>query len=517
MKKQFSWYRYLFTALMIFILASCTTGGGKQTLQTPNSGSQSPSSKAVSTTASSANGDDATHGKDVEPNYSVVFPQEAVNRIDITLSTEAWADLQTEMTEQFGERGAKKQDAGRPAQMPGGQEPPKAPGNFQPGNPPGDGNMGKMDFGDTSYVSSTVTFKGDTWKNVGFRYSGNSTLQNSWQRGTNKISFRLDFDEFEDEDPSVTDQRFYGFKQLSFKSNAMDDSYLREKVVGDIFREAGVVSAKTTFYEVYVDYGEGSKYIGLYTVVEVVDDTVIQTQFTEDDGNVYKPEGSGAGFVKGTFDQDSFEKQTNKDKADWSDIQAVFSALHSDLRTSDPAAWRAGLEAVFDVDSFIRWLAVDTIIQNWDTYGAMAHNYYLYTNPANGRVTWIPWDNNMALSAKSTGQGEGNRGGPGGKVREVDVTSVSDQWPLISYLMDDSTYLEKYQQYLKETIGGAFQPEKLAAAYQKYHNLIAPFVEKEVQGSTQLESIEKFNQSVDSLIQHANERYKTVGEYLKAK
>ena len=49
--------------------------------------------------------DEASHGKDAEPNYEVVFPQDAVNRIDITLSAEAWAGLQAEMTEQFGEQG----------------------------------------------------------------------------------------------------------------------------------------------------------------------------------------------------------------------------------------------------------------------------------------------------------------------------------------------------------------------------------------------------------------------------
>ncbi len=126
----------------------------------------------------------------------------------------------------------------------------------------------------------------------------------------------------------------------------MDTSYLREKVVADIFRDAGVVSSQTACYEVYVDYGEGSQYFGLYTAVEIVDDTVIKTQFTDDSGNVYKPEGTGAAFVQGTFKQETFEKQTNAKEADWGDIKSVFSALNSDLRTSDPAAWRAGLEKV---------------------------------------------------------------------------------------------------------------------------------------------------------------------------
>jgi len=65
-------------------------------------------------------------------------------------------------------------------------------------------------------------------------------------------------------------------------------------------------------------------YFGLYTAVEVVDDTVIGTQFADDSGNVYKPEGTGATFAEGTFDEASFDKQTNEDEADYSDILALF-------------------------------------------------------------------------------------------------------------------------------------------------------------------------------------------------
>jgi spore coat protein H len=525
---------------IVFTLPGCATIGS--VIQNSASGGSQTANNDETNGHKIVNWDEASHGNDAEPNYAVVFPQESVNRIDITLSPGAWTDLHTELTEQFGSQSTGNQGPGNPGQMPGGEnfnnrQPPQnrstpeaglpdgqqggnpvgqAPGGFQAGNRPQNGNRGGFNFGDTSYVSSTITFNNETWENVGFRYSGNSTLQTSWKNGTEKISFRLDFDEFEDEDPSITDQRFYGFKQLAFKSNAMDNSYIREKVVADIFRKAGVVSSQTAFYEVYMDFGEGPTYFGLYTVVEIVDDTVIETQFSDDQGNVYKPEGNGAAFVEGTFNEDSFEKQTNEDEADWSDIEAVFTALHSDLRTSNPAAWRAGLEAVFDVDAFIRWLAVDTIIQNWDTYGSMAHNYYLYTDPADGLVTWIPWDNNLALKAQSAKAG-GDRGGGHGAVRELDPGTVSDQWPLIRYLMDDPVYLARYQEHLEETINGAFEPEKMAATYRIYHDLIAPYVEKEVEGYTQLESIEKFNQSLDELIQHANNRYNAVIEYLSAK
>jgi hypothetical protein len=260
---------------MLILLAGCSGAGATQT-------------PAPAATSVSNSGDQslASHASDTDPNYAVVFPQDAVNRIDITLTSEAWSDLQSEMEEQFGQQGVG--NSGGPAGQPGGQGGPDVPGgqqppqgNFPQGNRPGNGDMRPMTFGETSYVSSTVTFDGETWEHVGFRYSGNSTLQTSWRSGTKKISFRLDFDEYEDDFPATKNQRFYGFKQLSFKSNAMDDSYLREKVTADIFREAGVVASQTAFYEVYVDTGEGPKYFGLYTVVEIVDDTVIKTQFAE--------------------------------------------------------------------------------------------------------------------------------------------------------------------------------------------------------------------------------------------
>ena len=49
-----------------------------------------------------------------------------------------------------------------------------------------------------------------------------------------------------------------------------DDSLIREKLGGEIFRNAGVKVARSAFYRVYVDIGDGNgaTYSGLYTMVE---------------------------------------------------------------------------------------------------------------------------------------------------------------------------------------------------------------------------------------------------------
>lgn len=365
-----------------------------------------------------------------------------------------------------------------------------------------------MDLTDENpiWVTAAIEFEGTTWEHVGIRFKGNSSLQSAWSAGNLKIPFKLDFDQFEDDYPEIDDQRFYGFKQLSLASNFSDDSYLREKVTADIFRDFGVPSVHTAFYEVYVDYGEGAVYFGLYTMVEVVEDTVIKGQFISDEGNIYKPEGTGATFAEGSFNKESFDKENNQEEDDYSDILSLFDVLHAETRLTDPEAWREGLETVFNVDVFLRWLAVNTVVQNWDTYGVMSHNYYLYTDPEDGLITWIPWDNNMALS----GSGNGMRG-----TLSLSLDEVTDRYPLIRFLLDDPIYKTQYEIYLGEVVETAFVPEEMAEIYQYYHDLIAPSVLAETEDATMLSSETAFENSVQELIDHTYVRYETVQIYLK--
>lgn len=307
---------------------------------------------------------DQTHGKIDFPEYEIVFPQQSVNRIDITIEAEDWAIMQADLETKYGGT--------------------TTPGAFSAVEP--------------VFIPCTFTFNNTDWYKVGIRYKGNSTLKTSYKNGIKKLPLKFDFDEFEDIYPEIKNQRFYGFKQLSFSNGFDDRSLIREKVTADVFRNAGVRAPQTAFYRVYIDYGEGSKYFGLYTAIEVVDDTMIEDQFTIDDGNIYKPDGQGASFAVNSFNQSHFEKRNNGE-TDWSDIQNLFSAIHSATRSSDAALWRTNLESKFYVNGFLKWLACNTLIQNWDTYGKMTHNYYLYADPANGnRFTWIPWDNNEALA-----------------------------------------------------------------------------------------------------------------------
>ena len=413
--------------------------------------------------------------------------------------------------------------------------------------PPGDMGGGEFTTENPIWVTSTVEFNGTAWTNVGIRYKGNSSLMSSWNSGTLKLPFKLDFDEFEDTHPEIDNQRFFGFQQLSFANNFSDDAMMRDALAYDIYTEAGLVAANTGFYEVFLDYGEGVTRLGMYTAVEVIDDSVVKAAFGDDDGNLYEGDGRNVSLAEGTTAaqiEESYQKENNEDEADWSDIQALYDVLHSETRTEDPESWREELEAVFDVDTFLKWLAVSAQIGHWDTYGAMSHNFYLYNNPATGQLTWITWDHNMTFSGgMGGGMGGGmpqpaanaggsdsadaddqadddatqvppaaddraNRGGPGsGRSVTLDKANVAEQWPLIRFLLDDPIYYARYVDYMAET-SELVTTERMTERVEAYAELLAPYADKESDTS--------YEDAVQRIIDYATARAEEVQTFLDA-
>lgn len=417
---------------------------------------------------------EATHGKDGEPDYAEVFDDTEVKRLDFVVTEARWQSMLDDMTETYGDFGV-----------------PAGPGLVEAEEDP-------------IFVPADVYYEGSQWYRVGIRFKGNSSLQAAWSQGNLKLSFKLDFDEFEDDYPQIDNQRFYGFKKFSLKNNFDDKSQLREKVAADVFTKAGLVMSHTAFYTLYIDHGDGPEYFGLYTLVEEVDGEVLDTQFSSDDGNLYKPDGDGASFEEGTFDEDVFDKKTNEDDEDWSDILGLFDALHAETSSSDAPTWRGDLEAVFDVPVFLKYLAVNGIIQNWDTYGRMTHNYYLYNNPDTSKLTWIPWDNNEAFQ-------EGKRGG----ALSLDFSNLeSKAWPLIELIYADDVYRAQYNAYLQEVIDGAFETTTTQALYDTYADLVEPYATTEREGYTFLRNPEDFRIAVTELKAHASDRAAAVETYL---
>lgn len=418
---------------------------------------------------------ESTHYILSSPNYDMVFDQEKVNRIDIVLSADEYEAMQDNLEDILG----------------------SSSGFTQPG--------GDQTFSDETpiYMPADFYFNGTQWYDVGVRYKGNSSLSSAYSSGIGKLPLRLKFDYFEDELPAITNQRFYGFQDLSLSSNYDDESFMREKAGSDIFREFGVPAARSAYYEIYLDYGSGPEYLGLYTLMEVVFDTMLDDVFGSSTGNCYKPEDDGAQFSSYGFSLSDFEKKTNESEGDYSDIQAMYDALHASTRTTDVETWKTNLESVFYVDGFLKYLASNNIIQNWDTYGNMSHNYFLYHDPADDLLKWIVWDNNEAFQSAG-------RSGP----LSLEMSEVGSSWPLISYIVDVPEYRAIYDAYIQEFIEGAFLPSKMDDQYSAYDALISESATSEESGYTFLYSSSSYYSAVSTIKSHCSSRTSTANSYL---
>ncbi len=419
---------------------------------------------------------DDTHSNMVSPNYEVVFKQNEVRRFDINISSDDWSAMQADLAENLSSGGG-------------------------PGGGPG-GDPGSVDF-DPIWVPCSLHSDDTEWYHVGIRFKGNSSLRSAYQSGINKLSLKLDFDEFEDDYPDIKNQRFHGFKQLNLNNNYDDASLLREKVGADLFRDFGLVSAQTAFCVVYIDYGSGPQYFGVYAIVEEVDDSVLESQFGNESGNLYKPDGDAASFAWGSYNEAEMEKKNNEDLADYADVKALYDVLNSDERTTNPSQWKTNLTSVLNVDGFLKWLAANTVMQNWDTYGVMTHNYYLYNNPDNNLLTWVPWDNNEALQS-------GKMGG----ALSLSLSEVGSNWPLISYLIAEAEYKEVYENYMRQFIDDVFIPADMIAKYTSYSEMIKDYAYAEEAGYTFLHSDSDFDVAIEALKTHVQSRNDAVNTYL---
>jgi hypothetical protein len=487
-----------------------------------------------------------------KPNYALAFPQDRVARLDITITQKNWQAMVDDMTTSVGAFGSGGMggpggvgaSASSGGTGSGGMMPPQElidacnglkagdacsatfmgmsisgkcsdlngsllcnPGGG-PGGAGGAGGGGGFTLNSANpiYVECDIKTEDRSWHHVGIRFKGNSSLSSSWSQGVWKMPLHLSFDKYEDTYPETKDQRFYGFKGLSLSNGWSDASLMRDKLGTELFVNAGIQAPATAFYRIFIDHGDGPTYFGLYTGIEFVsDNSFLDSAFGDHKGNLYKPEGTGAQWAK--WDSATLGKQNNDTMPDFSDAQALFDALHGDR--TDAAAWRAKLDAHFDTNQFLHWLALNTVAQDWDTYGQMSHNYYLYAVPSNnGKFQWIPWDHTFAF----TGAGSGFGSAP-----SLGLTEIGEQWPLIRSLLDDPEYFKTYKGYVSQVAQMEYEPVSAEKRFKAAHDLIKPYVvgaEGEIKGYTFQSSPTDFDDALAELIAHVKKRQQDVATYL---
>lgn len=217
-----------------------------------------------------------------------------------------------------------------------------------------------------TWFHADATLDGEPIADVGIRKRG---LLGS--ASTTKPGLKLKFDKYTDDD-----RTWSGLERLTFTNAQQDPTLLRTCLTYDTFRAAGLPAPRCGYAHVTVN-GED---LGAYVNVEHVDDAFLARWFGDDTGNLY--EGTLSDFRDGWTG--SFEAKN--DDADYRDLQAVADAL----KVGDDALL-AEVDAVVDLDRYLAFWAHEVLVGHWDGYAGNTNNFFVYADPADGRLRFVPW------------------------------------------------------------------------------------------------------------------------------
>ncbi|MBD2866707.1 CotH kinase family protein [Paenibacillus oceani] len=308
------------------------------------------------------------------------------------------------------------------------------------------------------YKPADIEYNGTTIRNVGIRTKGNLTLRSVANTDSDRYSWKIQFDKY------IDGQTLHGLTKINLNNNYADPTFMREYLTYELLEEMGVPTPGRSYVNVYVN----GELRGFYLAVEQINEPYLTRHFGDAYGALYKPDGEGSDLVwKG--DDISLYSGLNL-KSETSNGDVILDMLDELNNGTD-------YEKVIDVDSFLRYLAVSTILVNMDSYqGNLKHNYYLYEQ--NGVFTMLPWDFNMSFAGLTMGGMGNTQQNAGVLIDEPTMGRVAER-PMIAKLLQNETYKQTYRGYVKQIVDGYLSDSRFEARVQSLAELISPYVERD--------------------------------------
>jgi hypothetical protein len=166
--------------------------------------------------------------------------------------------------------------------------------------------------------------------------------------------------------------RFHGLKRFQLNNCAQDGTALNELVAGEMARAAGVPASRCTHALVSINGRE----LGIYVLKEGFTEEFLAAFFKKTDGNLYD-----GGFVS------DIQENMELDRGDAP--RDGLLKLVAALKEPDAAKQFDLLSAAVDVDAYLRYLALESVLCHWDGYSFNRNNYRIYENPETGRFHFI--------------------------------------------------------------------------------------------------------------------------------
>ena len=324
---------------------------------------------------------------------------------------------------------------------------------------------------------------------IGFRTRGNTSrvrIQDDFgnpQLSHFKISFHEDFN-----NPEYLvnkDRTVFDVEELDMKYNRnYDSTYVTEMYSYNLFNQMGVVAPETTLAFLSIKIGDDVYDYGVYTLIEPIDKEFLKRRYTKDgnDGNLFKalwqhygpaalqlidnPQAIGIKDESINY-RPAYDLKTNKKTYDVSDLLDFIEQIN----TLNGSEFQTYIEANFEVDQYLRLMAVGVLLGNPDDYRAMGNNYFLYHHNLTDKWVMIPYDYDHGL-------GQGWDGGPvfsnhtigadiyeWGNLNQVFLGVNEYPHPLSDKILQIESYQLLYESYLEQLI----DPEENLFSFEAFY------------------------------------------------
>jgi spore coat protein CotH len=299
----------------------------------------------------------------------------------------------------------------------------------------------------------------DTIEPVGFRLRGNTS------RHSQKKSFKVSFNRF------TSGGKYYGVEKLNLNGEHNDPSVIRSKICWDIFRKMDIPASRSNHVQVYIN----GNYYGLYINVEHIDEEYIKTRFAYNDGNLYKclyPAdlnylGEDPDLYKlAPYGDRTYELKINEEADDYSDIANFIDVLNN--ASADDL--KCQLDEVFNTYDYLKIIAADILMGDWDGYIYNQNNYYIYHNTVTNKFEFIPYDYDNTLGIDWLNRDWGTR-------NIYDWQQHGDNYrPLYERIMNDEELRNQYTYYMNQLVTNTIDIDSLITAIGERRDMIAPYL-----------------------------------------
>lgn len=329
-------------------------------------------------------------------------------------------------------------------------------------------------------LPARLTVDGQVFTNVGVRFRGASSFLFVPEGRKRSLNLSLDF--------VNGDQRFAGYRNFNLLNSNGDPTMLRALLYYEAAR-AYTPAPKAAFSKVVIN----GEYWGVYVNVQQTDRDFVNEWWKTTGGSRWKAPGSpwgqaGLAYIGPNVDdyRKIYEIQSRDNQKSWAALINLTRVL-----TETPLDRLEGaLAPIFDIDSALKFLALESAFINDDGYWIRASDYNLYLDER-GRFHIYPHDGNETFFDLPPGM-RGNA--PKSTALDPFIGSDEPRKVLLNRLLAVPSLRTRYLGYLKDIATNWLDWRRLGPIALKYQAL----VDADVRADTRkLETYEAFRTLVE--------------------